>query len=83
MTRIRRLLEALWPQLLWLSAACCAWALLVTERVLEIPGSPLRGALVALSFFCVAGSATWAARRLRRSRLRFLPVLLLAPARAA
>jgi predicted MPP superfamily phosphohydrolase len=78
MIRMQRSLEALWSQLLWLTAASCAWAVLVTERVLEIRASPLRGALIALSFVCLMGLASWVARRLQRSRLRFLPLLVLA-----
>ncbi|HEY4157364.1 MAG TPA: hypothetical protein VGM29_04675, partial [Polyangiaceae bacterium] len=76
MTRTRRWPEALWTQVLWVTAASCAWAELITERVLEIPASPLRAELILLSFLCLAGAASWAGRRLRRSRLRFLPLLL-------
>jgi predicted MPP superfamily phosphohydrolase len=78
MIRTQRWPEALWGQVLWVTAASYAWSVLVTERVLEIRASPLRAVLILLSFVCVAVSASWAARRLQRSRLRFLPLLLLA-----
>jgi len=78
MTERRRLPEALWTQLLWVLAACSAWALLVMERVLELHEGPPRTALIALGYVLVGGSANGAARRLRHSRARFLPLLLIA-----
>jgi len=71
-----RLPKAFWTQLLWVSAACWAWAALVTERVLELHEGPLRTGLVALATLAIAGSASFAARRLSHSGLRYLPWLL-------
>lgn len=70
--------KAFWTQLLWVVAASWAWATLVTGRVLEIPESPWRALLLAVVSVAVVGSASWAARRLSRSQLRYLPWLLLA-----
>lgn len=78
MVRTRPLPKALWLQLLWVVASTSAWALLVMERVLEIHEGPLRTAAIALLALLIAGSASWAGQRLRRSRLRYLPLLLLA-----
>ena len=78
MIRRQPLPNALWTQLLWVTAACWAWALLVIERLLEIHAGPRRTALIALSTLAVAGSANWAARRLSHSWLRYLAWLLLA-----
>src|SRR4051812_20623304 len=70
--------EALWTQLLWVLASCSAWGLLVMERLLELHEGPPRTALIALGCVLVGGSANWAARRLRHSRARYLPLLLIA-----
>ncbi len=70
--------KAFWMQLLWLSSAGWAWAALVTERLLEIRDGPLRTALLALASISVIGLAGWAARRLDRQKLRYLPWLFLA-----
>jgi len=78
MTRTRRLLEALARQLLWLIALGTAWVLFATERLLEIHDGAPRAALLALGSVGVVGVSLWAARRFRRSLLRFLPLALLA-----
>jgi uncharacterized protein len=77
MTGGPRLSKSCGTQLLWVSAAGWAWATIVTERVLEFREGRPRLALIVLGFLAVAGSASWAARRLERSWLRFLPSLLL------
>ncbi|HEY0465442.1 MAG TPA: metallophosphoesterase [Polyangiaceae bacterium] len=73
-----RLPEVLWTQLLWVLAASVAWALLVMERVLELHEGPPRTTLIVIGYVFIAGSASWAARRLRHSRARYLPLLLIA-----
>jgi len=78
MIRMRRWTQTFWTQLLWVTAAIWAWATLVTERFLEIRASPVRSLLLTLATLAVASSASWAARRLHRSPLRYLPWLLLA-----
>jgi len=78
MTDRARSPEALWTELLWVLAAGSAWALLVMERVLELHEGAARTALIALGYVLVGGSADWAARRLRHSRARYLPFLLIA-----
>ncbi|HET7539961.1 MAG TPA: metallophosphoesterase [Polyangiaceae bacterium] len=65
-------------QLLWVVTAGGAWALLVIERILNLHEGPARTALIVVGLALVTGSASFAARRLRHSRLRFLPWLLLA-----
>ena len=69
--------EALWIGLLWVIAWACAWELLVMERILELHEGPPRTALIALGFMLAVGSAPWATRALGRSRLRYLPLLVL------
>ena len=69
--------QALALQLLWVLTASGAWAMLVMERVLELHEGRLRSALIGLGFLLLAGSGSWAARRLDRSPLRYLPLLLL------
>ena len=75
--------KAPWTQLHWVIAASWAWAALVAERVLEVPGSPLRSAALVLGSIAVVGSASWAARRFASSPLRHLPWLLFAYLAAA
>lgn len=77
MTLRRRAPEALWVGLLWVLAWACAWELLVMERILELREGPPRTALIALGFLLAVGSAPWATRTLGRSRLRYLPLVLL------
>src|SRR6478609_9958506 len=69
--------EALWIGLLWVIAWASAWELLVMERILELHEGAPRTALVLLGFLLVIGSAPWATRTLGRSRLRYLPLLVL------
>jgi len=73
----RSLPRALWSQLLWVGAAGWAFAAFVTERVLELRASPLRTVLLTLASLTVVAGASWAASRLSRSPLRWVPWLLL------
>lgn len=73
-----RLAETLSLQLLWGLSASFVWARVVTERVLELHEGHQRTALIVLLFGLCVGFASWGARRLDRSRLRYLPLLLLA-----
>jgi predicted MPP superfamily phosphohydrolase len=73
-----RLPEALWMRPLWVIGWGCAWALIATERLLELYESPQRSALILFGFLLIVGSGGWAARRLGRTRLRYLPLLVLA-----
>jgi len=74
----QRLPEALGMGLLWLLAWSSAWELLVMERILELHEGAARSALTVLGFVLIAGSACFAMRTLRRSRFRYLPLLVLA-----
>ena len=78
MTRSWRLLGAFLRQLLWLAALGTTWVVLATERLLELHEGALRTALLGLGTVSVVGVSFWAARRFRRSLLRFLPLVLLA-----
>jgi len=78
MTLGRRSAEARWTQPLWLIAGATLWALFVMERILELHEGPARTALVVVGFATVVGSAGFATRRFGRSRLRYLPFLILA-----
>jgi predicted MPP superfamily phosphohydrolase len=78
MIRRPRSPEALWLGLLWVIAWGAVWALIVMERILELHEGPPRTALIVLGFCMVAGCACLAARKLGRSRLRYLPLLVLA-----
>ncbi|HEX2673705.1 MAG TPA: metallophosphoesterase [Polyangiaceae bacterium] len=69
--------KALGFGLLWVLAWSVAWALLVMERVLELHEGLPRSALSLLGFVLIAGSASWAMRALPRSRLRYLPLVVL------
>jgi predicted MPP superfamily phosphohydrolase len=55
-----------------------AWAIVVTQRVLELHEGPARMALIALVSLALAVAAGWAGRRLSNGRLRHLPWLLVA-----
>jgi len=59
-------------------AAGSAWALLAIERILNLHEGVLRTAGLVLGLVLVTGSASFAARRLRHSSLRYLPCLFLA-----
>jgi len=78
MLRTRRLPEALGMGLLWVLAWGSAWELLVMERILEFHEGLPRSALTFLGFLLIGGSGLWAMRTLRRSRFRYLPLLVLA-----
>jgi predicted MPP superfamily phosphohydrolase len=75
--------KAPWTQLHWVIAASWAWAMLVAERVLEVPGSPLRTLALVLGSIAVVVSASFAARRFAGNPLRHLPWLLFAYLAAA
>jgi predicted MPP superfamily phosphohydrolase len=70
--------KPLWAHVSWVAAALCVWALAVMERALELHATPLRAMLLVGSFFAACGAANWAARRLHRTRWRYLPLLALA-----
>lgn len=77
MLRRLRLPKALGFGLLWVFAWGAAWAMLVTERLLELHEGPPRTALVVLGFLLVVGTVPFATRRLARGRLRHLPLVVL------
>src|SRR6478735_2425935 len=77
MMRKRRSPEALRAPLLWVLAASSAWALVVTERILELHEGPMRTALIGLGFLLIFGSAGGLTRNLGRRRLRLLALLVL------
>jgi predicted MPP superfamily phosphohydrolase len=70
--------KPLWAHVSWVTAALCVWALAVMERALERRATPLRALLIVTSCFVACGAANWAAGRLRRTRWRYLPLLVLA-----
>jgi len=63
--------------ILWVLACGCSWARITTERILELHEGLPRTGLVLLGFTLILASARWVPQRLRRNRLRYLPLLLL------
>lgn len=71
-----RLPNAFWTRLLWISVANWAWAVVVTQRVLEMHEGPPRMALILVGVATLSSFSNWAAARLSRSPFRHLPWLL-------